>query len=106
MELSPEDRLFALFRRTGDPSALAEVFDRTAAEALRVALHLADSMHDAEDLVQQTFVAAIEDAHRYDPNRRFLPWLLGILAHQARSTRRSRKRRLALAAAHRPGSPE
>lgn len=47
-----EDRWFDRFRRTGDPRALAKVFDRTAAELGKVASHLCRDRDAAEDAVQ------------------------------------------------------
>jgi RNA polymerase sigma factor (sigma-70 family) len=82
------DEMFASFCRDGDPQRLAAVFDGTAPELLRVARHLAGDAHAAEDLVQSTFLKAIEHRDRYDPELRVLPWLLGILANTARHERR------------------
>lgn len=86
------DRLFLRFCRTGDPNALGQVFDRTAAELLRVACYLCGNGTDAEDLVQRTFLAAIESRTSYDPKRRAMPWLLGILANHQRRLLRERQR--------------
>ncbi|MBL9078516.1 MAG: sigma-70 family RNA polymerase sigma factor [Planctomycetes bacterium] len=83
---------FAAFRRTGDPGALAVVFDATAPELLRVAAFLVPRA-DVEDLVHDTFVAALARAGAYDPARPLLPWLLGVLANEARSARRRARRR-------------
>lgn len=83
-----EDRWFDRFRRTGDPRALAKVFDRTAPELWRVAAHLCRDRHDAEDAVQGAFLAAIEDRNGWDPARPLLPWLLGLLANRVREQRR------------------
>jgi len=82
------DAWFAEFRRNADPQRLAAVFDATAPELLRVARHLANDAHAAEDLVQATFLKAIENRDRYDPALPVLPWLLGILSNQARHERR------------------
>ncbi|HVG94849.1 MAG TPA: sigma factor, partial [Planctomycetota bacterium] len=73
------EHLFVRFRRTADIAALSEVFDRTAAELLKVALHMAADPADAEDLVQKTFLSAIESADSFDAGKRLVPWLLGIL---------------------------
>lgn len=94
--MAREDRQFARFRRTGDPRALADVFDRTAPELWRVAAHLCKQRETAEDLVQTTFLVVIEQARRWDPERPLLPWLLGILANQARRERRRNTRELDL----------
>ncbi|MCU0863899.1 MAG: sigma-70 family RNA polymerase sigma factor [Planctomycetes bacterium] len=86
------DAAFAAFAGTGEPRQLARVFDATAGELLAVARFLVADPHAAEDLVQQTFLQAIEHRHRYDPTRPVLPWLLGILSNAARRERRRRGR--------------
>jgi RNA polymerase sigma-70 factor (ECF subfamily) len=88
----PETLLFARFRDEGDVGALGQLYDLTAAELLRVAFHLVRDPARAEDLVQQTFVAAIEGAGRFDAERSVRSWLLGILANQARKLQRAEAR--------------
>ena len=73
----------------GDVSALGEVYDRHAAALLRFASR-ASSPHDAEDLVQATFVTVIKIAGTYDArtdNAR--AWLHGITARLIQERRRS-----------------
>jgi RNA polymerase sigma-70 factor (ECF subfamily) len=79
---------FERFRRDGDARALAEVFDETAPELLRLARHFA-RRGEAEDLVQATFLLAIEKRASFDASRPLLPWLTGILVRQAASARRA-----------------
>jgi RNA polymerase sigma-70 factor (ECF subfamily) len=81
-------RLFLRFRDRRDGRALARLFDRAAPELLAVAVHLAPDVASAEDLVQATFVAAIEGAERFDAAREVKPWLFGILAREAAKARR------------------
>jgi RNA polymerase sigma-70 factor (ECF subfamily) len=88
------ERLFARYQRRGDLAALAEVFDRTAGDLLRLAHHLSRHPVDAEDLLQDTFVTAIERAASWDDGRPLLPWLTGILARKASSSRRHDARQL------------
>ena len=90
------DRWFAEFQRSGDPRALARLFDRVAPELARVASHLTLDAGQAEDLVQSTFLAALDKRGEYDPERPVLPWLLGILANRARVARRQAARPLVL----------
>ncbi|MEQ1634610.1 MAG: RNA polymerase sigma factor, partial [Planctomycetota bacterium] len=85
------DRQFAQFCRTGDAEALGKVFDRTAPHLLRVACWLAGNRADAEDLVQRTFLAAIESREAFAGGRA-MPWLLGILGNHVRRLRRERAR--------------
>jgi DNA-directed RNA polymerase specialized sigma24 family protein len=75
-------RLFECYRSKNDLGALAEVFDAVSAELLRVARHVAGRGIDPEDLVQSTFLAAIERADTFDVERPLVPWLMGILINQ------------------------
>jgi len=88
------DRLFQRFRTVGDASALAELYDEVAPELLRISRHLVRDAAEAEDVLQSTFLAAIEAADSYDESRRVLPWLVGILARQAGLARRKRRREI------------
>jgi RNA polymerase sigma-70 factor (ECF subfamily) len=81
------EELFDRYRSGGDLDALAEVFDRTADQLLKVARHLARDEAQAEDLVQATFLAAIEHAERFDASRELVPWLVGILTNKAQVAR-------------------
>jgi RNA polymerase sigma-70 factor (ECF subfamily) len=88
------DRKFERWRRTGEARALADVFDEIAPQLLRLAIHLVGDVAAAEDLVQSTFVIAIESAQSWDSSRRLEPWLTGILDHRARKLLRARQRPL------------
>ncbi len=57
--VSPE-KLFRRYLRTGRPADLAEVFDLIAPELMRMARHLTRDEAEAEDLVQVTWLIAIE----------------------------------------------
>ena len=58
----PLEDLFERFRSRGDVGALAEVFDRAAPKLYAVARHLAREEGEAEDLVQASFLTALERA--------------------------------------------
>ncbi len=92
--MDPLAILFARYRG-GDLDALGEVFDRTAPRLLRLAMHLVGTAADAEDLVQATFVQAMRLAERFDAERPLLPWLMALLAGQARNLLKSRRRKAA-----------
>lgn len=76
----------------GDEAALRELYDRYAAAVL----HLATASvgpHDAEDVVQTTFVAAWQARHTFDPRRGSLfGWLLAIARRRVVDRIRSRSR--------------
>jgi DNA-directed RNA polymerase specialized sigma24 family protein len=86
------ERCFAEFQRTGSPRALAAVFDLVGSDLLLLAGHLARDTAIAEDLVQETFLKAIEHAGQFDRARPLMPWLVKIFVNQARMERRRRSR--------------
>lgn len=87
------EQLFARYIDDGDVDALADVFDRTAPELLRVAVHLAGRTGDADDLLQSTFLTALEKRARWERTRPLVPWLVGILETHGRDLQRKRARR-------------
>ncbi len=87
------EQLFCTFLRSGDEAALALLMRRSAPALRRLARRLGASADDAEDLVQETIVAAIHGADRFDPTRPLLPWLKGILAFRAAKLARDDVRR-------------
>lgn len=80
------EQLFLAFRQ-GHRAALGDLFDRCAPELLRVATHACGSITVAEDAVQDTFLAALQHAERWDTARPIMPWLIGILANRLRAER-------------------
>ena len=64
--------------------------------AFRTALVLARNAADAEEAAQDAFVKAWGALPRFDRSRPFRPWLLAIVANEARNRRRAAGRREAL----------
>jgi RNA polymerase sigma factor (sigma-70 family) len=101
------EQLFERYRERGDVDALGELFDLTAPELLSLAVRLAPTVAEAEDLVQTTFLALIERPQAFKRGARLMPFLVGILARQAGTARRRARRspdmaRLAQREAERP----
>lgn len=92
-DLRAAEERFLEFRRTGDPAALAAVFDAVAPPLLLLAVHLTRDTAAAEDLVQDTFIAAMQSAADYREDARLWPWLSGILGHRAQAHARAESRR-------------
>src|SRR6186713_534663 len=80
--------LFERFRRDGDAGALGSVFDATAADLLAIARRVTRDRAEADDVLQSTFLAAIERAASFERGRSLRPWLVGILVRQAGLARR------------------
>ncbi len=78
----------------GDAACVAEIFDRWAALVHTYALRALGSAEDAEDVVQQVFVAAWHGRATLTPSASALPaWLIGIARHKIADHRADRARR-------------
>jgi RNA polymerase sigma-70 factor (ECF subfamily) len=115
MEGRPEEdsELFARAQR-GDTAAYEEIVRRYQQLAFRTAYVITGSAAEAEDAAQDGFVKAFRALDRFRPGAPARPWLLSIVANEARNRVRSTQRRLGLelrlAEGFRPGdaapSPE
>ena len=98
-----DDELVAQAKR-GDTRAFGTLVEEHQTIAFRTAYLLTGSAADAEDAVQEAFVKAHASLSRFRVGAPFRPWLLTIVANEARNRRRSagRRDRLALRAAEDP----
>jgi RNA polymerase sigma factor (sigma-70 family) len=101
--LGTDDELVARARQ-GDTSAYGALVEEHQTIAFRTAYLVTGSAAEAEDAVQDAFVKAYKALGRFRPGAAFRPWLLAIVANEARNRRRSagRRERLALRAAEDP----
>src|SRR3954468_22489291 len=90
--------------RDGDTAAYERLVERHAQVAFRVACVIAGSPADAEEAAQDAFVKAYRALGRFRPGAPWRPWLLRIVANEARNRRRSagRRRHLGLRAPRHP----
>jgi RNA polymerase sigma-70 factor, ECF subfamily len=84
--------LLRRFREGRDPGALALLFDRTAPSLFRIALSVVPDAGAAEEAVQETFLALLEDPSRPDLAQPLMPWLVGVLRHKVLDARRRERR--------------
>lgn len=69
----------------GDKAAFAALFGRRQSSVFRFALHLTGDASVADDVTQDTFLAVMRDAARYEPGRASVTaWLCGIARNHAR----------------------
>jgi RNA polymerase sigma-70 factor (ECF subfamily) len=98
--------LIARLGATGDPAVLGQIFDRAAPGLLRLALRVTGDPTEAEDVLQETFLAVLRGARTYDPSRPAGAWLATVLSHAAARRRRRRApRSLATGEAEAVASP-
>jgi RNA polymerase sigma-70 factor (ECF subfamily) len=92
-----EAELLALARR-GDADAFAALVRAHQDVAFRTAMLITRNAADAEDAAQEAFVKAHRALHRFRQGEPLRPWLLTIVANEARNRRRAAGRRDHLAA--------
>ena len=94
MEGRPADDSVLIARAVrGDSAAYEEIVKRYQQVAFRTAYIITGSAADAEDAAQEGFVKAFYALARFRPGAPFRPWVLQIVANEARNRRRSAGRR-------------
>jgi RNA polymerase sigma-70 factor, ECF subfamily len=78
--------------RTGDWSALPEMYRQFSGPMFSTALALLGDRELAADAVQQAFVQAWRAAERFDPDRELQPWLYAITRRTAVDVYRRNRR--------------
>jgi RNA polymerase sigma factor (sigma-70 family) len=98
-----ETELVAL-AQSGDSAAYQTLVEEHQTIAFRTAYLITGSAAEAEEAVQEGFVKAFYALGRFRRDAPFRPWVLRIVANDARNRRRSagRRERLALRAAEDP----
>jgi RNA polymerase sigma factor (sigma-70 family) len=81
----------------GEVVAYEELVRRYQDVAVRTAYLASGGADDAEDAAQEGFVKAYRSLGRFRPGAPFRPWILRIVANEARNRRRSAARRSGLA---------
>ena len=103
-----DDRALVEALRSDDPLAPGLLIERYQGVVFGLCLRMMNHRHDAEDVMQETFVRALRGIAGFDGGRPLRPWLLGIAANRCRTALGRRSRRPGLAesvedqADHRP----
>ena len=82
--------------RDGDYRAFELLFERHRLLVYRFAYGMVNSRDDAEDVVQEAFVRAYQNLHRYRDEAKFTTWILRIVTNLCTDRARSGNRRTAL----------
>lgn len=85
------DEAATLREAARDPTRFAEVYRRYVDDVYRYLLARTGSASDAEDLVAETFLAALSAARHYRGSGAVKAWLFGIARRKAADARRSRR---------------
>jgi RNA polymerase sigma-70 factor, ECF subfamily len=79
----PEERLLIAAVRRGDEAAFAELVRRHMRPAFALAYRILNQREDAEDIVQEAFMAALGAIDTFDEQRPFAPWFSRIVVNRA-----------------------
>ncbi|MDR0330092.1 MAG: sigma-70 family RNA polymerase sigma factor [Chitinispirillales bacterium] len=76
-----DDRLLFDKWLSGDPAGFSELYGRYSSRVFGFLLRMTGDRDVAEDMLQETFLAAMRNADQFDRSRSLLSWLFGI-AHK------------------------
>jgi RNA polymerase sigma-70 factor (ECF subfamily) len=93
----PETAELVRRAQRGDSRAYEEIVRAHQDIAFRTAYLITGSAEDAEEAAQEAFVKAYAALGRFEAHRPLRPWLLRIVANEARNRARASRRRAALA---------
>lgn len=87
------DEALVEMAKGGDFSAFETLFNRHRDLVYRFAYQMAPRRDDAEDIVQDVFVKAYQNLHRYRDEAKFTTWLLRIATNHGTDKARMSQRR-------------
>ncbi len=89
-----DDRALVEALQAGDPLAPRRLVERYQGLLFGLCLRMMGHRHDAEDVLQETFLRALRGLRGFDRDRPLRPWLLGIAANRCRTalSKRGRQR--------------
>lgn len=93
MERMEDDAADVDAARTGDGAAFRRLVERHSRNVFRLAFRMTGSEHDAEDVVQETFLKAYRRLDQFESRAHFGTWLHRVAANCAWDLLRSRRRR-------------
>ncbi len=95
LPLSDDERLDGLLLRiqNGDTGALSELYKETSSGVYSFALSILKNREDAEDVLQEVFMAVFRSARLYRPHSNPKAWLMTLTKNFAIDALRKRKRR-------------
>ena len=89
----PVDEITVARARAGDEAALEELFRRFEAPVYSLARRLTGSKHDAEDVLQETFLEVVRSIRRFRGDGSLAGWIRKVAASKALMKLRRRQGR-------------
>jgi RNA polymerase sigma-70 factor (ECF subfamily) len=91
-EASYDEKALVLQAQGGDATAFESLLRQYQGRCWRLAVRMLGSGHDANDVLQESFLAAWQALGRFRHDSAFAPWLLTIVSHRCLNALRSRRR--------------
>ena len=76
----------------GEAQAVGEIYEETRGAVYGFSLSILRNAHDAEDVLQETYIRVFENSASYKPNGNPMPWILQIAKNLSLMRLRQRKR--------------
>lgn len=76
----------------GKQSAFEEFYKLTSAKAYFIALKITQNEHDAEDILQESYIKALEKINEIDTSQNIMSWFLKIVSNKSKDLLKSRNR--------------
>lgn len=89
----PDERTLILCVQRGETEAFQALVERYVRRARAIALRLMRNVDDADDLVQDAFLRALQRIDSVDPARPFGPWFFRVLTNTGLDALRRRRTR-------------
>jgi RNA polymerase sigma-70 factor (ECF subfamily) len=84
--------------RVRDEAAFEQLIDRYYAPMLRLAISFVRSREEAEEVIQETWLAVLSGIHRFEGKSGFRTWLFRVLVNRARTRGKREARSLPFSA--------
>lgn len=79
---------------SGNQQAYSELYEKTIHYVYKNVHFLIEEKSDVDDLIQDIYIEVYKSLRKYDSERPFMPWIMGIAIKQIQSYRRKKWMRL------------
>ena len=76
----------------GNQSAFEEFYKLTSPKAYFIALKITQNEHDAEDILQESYIKALEKINEIDTSQNVTSWFIKIVSNKSKDLLKSKKR--------------
>ncbi len=74
----------------GDKEVCGELYEKTIQDVFKTVHFLVEEKTDVDDLVQDIYIQVFKSIKKFDVERKFKPWLMGIVLKQIKAYRRKK----------------